>query len=309
MTEPIIRETCVKNILSKSNLPVGEYSANPYVGCTHACKYCYASFMKRFTRRPEPWGTFIDVKNWKEIRHPEKYAGKELFIGSVTDPYNPQEEQYERTRALLTQLKGSGAKISIATKSDLVLRDLELIKTFPDAIVSWSVNTLDEAFRKDMDQAVSISRRLAAMKAFYRAGVRTTCFISPIFPGITDVKAIIRQVKRQCSYIWLENLNLRGGYKAVIMDYIQEKYPQLLPLYHEIYHRKDRSYWIALDAELKAWAAETGLEYVVNDDLSSPRERNAPPVMINYFYHEQIKKSARKTESRKPKRTDTGKTG
>ncbi|MCZ0860086.1 radical SAM mobile pair protein B [Methanocorpusculum sp. MG] len=293
MTEPIINEIETGNILSKSNLPVCEYSVNPYVGCTHACKYCYASFMKRFTGHTEKWGTFLDVKHWKEIKNPGKYKGKELFIGSVTDPYNPQEEIYGRTRALLEQLKGSGAKLSIATKSDLILRDLDLIKTFPNARVSWSVNTLDENFRADMDNAVSIKRRLAAMKAFYHAGVRTTCFISPIFPGITDIKAIIRQAISQCNLIWLENLNLRGSYKTVIMDYIKEKYPQLCPLYHTIYDCKDRSYWITLDKELKAFAAEIGLDYVTNDD-SMTRDFNAPPVIVNYFYHEQIKRSARK---------------
>lgn len=62
--------------------------------------------------------------------------------------------------------------MSIATKSDLILRDLDLIKTFPDARVSWSVNTLDEDFKNDMDEAVSIERRLAAMKVFHNAGVR-----------------------------------------------------------------------------------------------------------------------------------------
>lgn len=149
----------------------------------------------------------------------------------VTDPYNPQEEVYGRTRDLLTELQGSRAKLSIATKSDLILRDLDLIKTFPDARVSWSVNTLDEAFKDDMDKAVSIKRRLAAMKEFHKAGIRTTCFISPIFPGITDVKSIIKQAKEYCNMIWLENLNLRGGFKTVIMDYIAEKYIQLLPLY------------------------------------------------------------------------------
>lgn len=293
MTEPIINEIETGNILSKSNLPVCEYSVNPYVGCTHACKYCYASFMKRFTGHTEQWGTFLDVKHWKEIKNPERYKGKELFIGSVTDPYNPQEEKYRRTRALLEQLKGSGALLSIATKSDLILRDLDLIKTFPNARVSWSINTLDENFRADMDNAVSIERRLAAMKAFYLAGVRTTCFISPIFPGITDIKAIIRRAMSQCNLIWLENLNLRGGYKNVIMEYIQEKYPHLLPLYHEIYDGKNRSYWTMLDKELKAYAAEIGLDYITNDD-SMARDFNAPPVIVNYFYHEQIKKSAGK---------------
>ena len=235
MDSPVIQEIIVKNILTKSNLPVCEYSVNPYVGCTHGCKYCYASFMKRFTGHTEPWGTFLDVKLWPEIKDPQRYAGKELFIGSVTDPYLPQEGQYGRTRALLEQLQGSGAKISIATKSDLVLRDLDLIKTFPEARVCWSINTLDEGFRSDMDNAASIERRLSAMGAFYRAGIRTTCFISPIFPGITDVEAIIRRVKNQCNLIWLENLNLRGSCKTVMMQYIQDARPHLLPLYREIH--------------------------------------------------------------------------
>ena len=289
----IIKEIEVKNVITKSNLPVCDFSVNPYTGCEHACKYCYASFMKRFTNHPEPWGEFLDVKYWDKIRNPKKYAGKELFIGSVTDPYNPQEEIYGRTRALLTELQGSGAKLSIATKSDLILRDLDIIKTFPDVRVSWSVNTLDEIFKDDMDKAVSIKRRLAAMEAFHKAGVRTTCFISPIFPVITDDKAIIEQAKGHCNLIWLENLNLRGSYKAVIMDYIKEKYPVLLPLYQDIYSLDNRSYWEALDTELKEYAAEIGLEYVTNDDSMS-RPFSAPPVIVNYFYHSEIKKSARK---------------
>lgn len=288
-----IQQIQVKSILTRSDLPVSDYSVNPYVGCPHACRYCYACFMKRFTDHPQPWGAFLDVKYWPTIKDPQKYAGKSLFIGSVTDPYNPQEALYGRTRALLEQLQGSGAKITIATKSDLVLRDLELIQALPGARVSWSINTLDEVFRADMDKAVSIQRRLAAMATFHKAGVRTACFISPIFPGITDVKAIIQQAKPHCNLVWLENLNLRGSYKTVILSYIQQKHPDLLPLYQQIYHQNDRRYWQLLDADLRAWAAETGLDYVTNDD-SVTRPFDAPPVLVNFFYHSEIKRSARK---------------
>ena len=293
MADPVIREIKVRNILTKSDLPVCDYSVNPYVGCTHACRYCYASFMKRFTGHTEPWGSFLDVKYWEKIPHPEKYDGKELFIGSVTDPYLPQEEKFCRTRALLEELQASGVRLSIATKSDLVLRDLDLIKTFKDARVSWSVNTLDEDFRKDMDNAASIERRLDAMKIFHDAGVRTTCFISPIFPGITDVKAIIERVKGQCNLIWLENLNLRGSFKGSILDYIREKHPELTGLYEEIYIKGELGYWQSLDREVKAYAAENGLDYVTNDD-SMKRPFEAPPVIVNFFYHEKIRKSAGK---------------
>ena len=287
----IIREIQTKNPLTKSDLPVSDYSLNPYLGCEHGCKYCYACFMKRFTGHEEPWGEFLDVKYWKPLIHPERYAGKEVFLGSVTDPYQPAEEKYRRTRAVLEELRGSGVKLSIATKSDLVLRDLDLIQSFPEARVSWSINTLDERFKDDMDKAVSIERRLAAMKAFHDAGVRTTCFISPIFPGITDVPAIIQRAKDDCNLIWLENLNLRGPFKPVILNYIREKRPELAPLYRDIYQRGSRGYWQALDEALRAYCEGLGLPYVTNDD-SMTRPFDAPPVVVNFFYHSEIKRSA-----------------
>ena len=240
----LIREVETKNIMTKSSLPVGGYSVNPYVGCTHACKYCYASFMKRFTGHKEEWGTFLDVKHWPEIKNPKKYAGQRVVIGSVTDGYNPQEEQFGNTRKLLEQLIGSDADILICTKSDLVVRDIDLLKKLGRVTVSWSINTLDENFKNDMDSASSIEHRIAAMKQVYEAGIRTVCFVSPVFPGITDFEAIFERVKNQCDLFWLENLNLRGGFKKTIMDYIAGKYPDLVRGRHSPTDRcRAHGYW------------------------------------------------------------------
>lgn len=252
--------------------------------------------MKRFTNHVEPWGSFVDVKYWPDIKNPSRYQGKELFIGSVCDPYQPIEKTACRTRALLEQMQGSGCSISIATRSDLVLRDLELIKTFPNARVSWSINTLDEQFKNDMDYAVSIERRLAAMKAFHDAGIRTTCFISPIFPGITDVKAIIAKAKHDCNLVWLENLNLRGGFKKIILDFIATKHPDLVSMYNSIYNKKDFGYWADLDQEIRQFCQSEGLLYVRNDD-SIKRPFNEPPIVVNYFFHEQIVPSAKRKQT------------
>lgn len=211
----------------------------------------------------------------------------------MTGPYNPQEEQYRRTRVLLELLQGSGVKITIQTKSDPVLRNIDLLRTFPGLRVGFSINTLDEGFREDMDNAASIGRRLAAMKTLHEAGIRTTCFISPIFPGLTDVPAIIGRVRDQCQLVWLENLNLRGSYKTAILDYIRGQHPALTGLYEEIYFHGIRLYWESLDVQLRAYTSKSGLDYVINDD-SIQRPFEAPPVVVNYFYHEQIRKSAKK---------------
>ena len=87
-----------------------------------------------------------------------------MVIGSVTDGYLPQEAQFRNTRKLLEQLKNSGAELLICTKSDLILRDLDLLKEMGKVTVSWSINTLEEAFQSDMNNAVSVERRLDAMK-------------------------------------------------------------------------------------------------------------------------------------------------
>lgn len=88
--------------------------------------------------------------------------------------------------------------------------------------------------------------------------------------------------------MWLENLNLRGSYKAVILGYIQHKHSELTGLYEEIYSHGSRLYWESLDTHLRTYAAGSGLDYVTNDD-SMERPFDAPPVIVNYFYHEQIK--------------------
>ena len=169
----------------------------------------------------------------------------------------------------------------------------EKIRRTDDDRRLWSINTLNEAFKDDMDKAVSIERRIAAMKRCHEEGIRTTCFISPIFPEITEVFGIIEKIKDFCDYIWLENLNLRGNFKADIMNYIAENYPDLLPLYRQIYNKNDRTYWEILDRKVSEYAREKGFLYVV-DKEPFLRDPTGKPIIINFFYHSQIKQSAKK---------------
>lgn len=117
---------------------------------------------------------------------------------------------------------------------------------------------------------------------------------SPILPRlheITDPREIIARARDRCNLVWLENLNLRGSFKSDIIAYISDRHPELLPLYRRIYTERDMGYWEDLDAEMAEFCRETGLEYVVNDD-SMERPFEDPPIVVNFFYHERIRRSA-----------------
>lgn len=269
----IKKEVKVNDYVTKSNLPASDFVINPYVGCPHGCKYCYASFMKRFTNHKEDWGTFVDIKQCDKKINTKKLENKRVFLSSVTDCYNEFEEKYELTRNILKQLVDVNCELSISTKSKLILRDLDLLKQMKNLVVSMSINTLDENFKNDMDNASSISDRLNALKELHNNGIRTVLFMSPIFPYITDFKKIIDISKDYIDEYWFENLNLRGSYKQTILDYISDNYPDLVDKYNDIYNNKNKEYWKELSKEIEEYCKINNIKYT------------------NYFYHEELVKN------------------
>lgn len=269
----IIKEINVNNYLTKSNLPASDYVINPYVGCPHGCKYCYASFMKRFTGHTEDWGTFVDIKKCDKQISLKRISKKNVFLSSVTDCYNPLEEKYKLTRNILEQLVASDCYLSISTKSKLILRDIDLLKQIKNLSVSMSINTLDEDFRKDMDNAGTIKERLDALKKLHNNGIYTVLFMSPIFPYITEWKEIIEKSKDFIDEYWFENLNLRGSYKTYILNYIKEKYANYYDKYVDIYIKNNKDYWIDLSNKINDYCNKANINY------------------INYFYHDKLVKA------------------
>ena len=121
-----IKEIECKSAIGKCGFPGGGFAINPYVGCSHACVYCYARFIKRFTGHQEPWGSFVDARTSivqvlaKQMRSP-KYQRQVIYIGTVTDPYQPLEAKYKLMRKILEVLAGYDNPVVIMTKSNLVL--------------------------------------------------------------------------------------------------------------------------------------------------------------------------------------------
>ncbi len=265
-----IKEINVHDYLTKSNLPSSDYVINPYVGCSHGCRYCYASFMKRFTGHEEIWGEFVDIKKCDKKINLNKISKKNVFLSSVTDCYNEVEEKYHITRSILEQLINSDCYLSISTKSKLILRDIDLLKQIQNLTVSMSINTLDEKFKNDMDNASSIKDRLETLQKLHENGIYTVLFMSPIFPYITEWKKIIEISKEYIDEYWFENLNLRGSYKKDVLDYIKQNYNEFYPEYIEIYDNKNNDYWEELAEEINNYCKENDIKY------------------INYFYHKEL---------------------
>jgi len=241
-----IKEIKTKSIIVKSNLPDGDFVINPYIGCMHGCKYCYAKFMKRFTGHTEPWGSFVDIKINAPDLIPEgtnKYREKSITISSVTDPYQPIERKYKITRKILERLIPLQPNLDLITKSDLVVRDIDLFKQFKNCIVVLSFSITDEKLRKQVELLSSPAKqKINALKELHKAKIPTALFISPIFPQITDWVKMINKTKSFVDEYWFENLNLYPSIKGEIFNFLRKNKPELIEKYKEIYS-KNSNYW------------------------------------------------------------------
>ena len=258
----IIKEIKSKEIISKSNLPESDYVINPYVGCCHSCIYCYARFMKRFTNHEEELGQFVDIK----INSPElipdsdkKYKGKSFFISSVTDPYLQLERKYKLTKQILEKLVDWDIKIGIQTKTDLVLRDLDIIKKLKNCEVGLTITTTDDNFRKEIEPyTASIEDRVAALKELKKNGIRTYVFIGPIMPYFCDWKSIVNMTKDYADFYYFENLNVKGSIWFSIEEWLKNKHPEYLKKYIEIYDT-DNDYWINIKKEIEEFCSKNNI--------------------------------------------------
>jgi len=249
-----IKEVRASSIITKSNLPDADYVINPYVGCMHSCIYCYARFMKRFTGHTEPWGKFVDVK----VNAPDlipiktsKYKRKSIFLASVTDAYLPLERKYQITRKILEKLIPLQPNLGVQTKSDLVLRDVDLFKQFKKGEVGFTITTLDDNLRKEIEPFTStVQSRIKALQKLKEAGIRSYVFIGPILPFLTDWKKIILKTKHCSDFYMFENLNVSGSIWDSVKNWLKDRHPNLLKDYEDIYFSKG-DYWKKVEEEIK----------------------------------------------------------
>ena len=185
---------------SKRGEPMGfHYSLNPYRGCSHACRYCYARESHTYLglNTAEDFEQKLFVKSNLAVRMEAELAKipphAVIAIGTVTDPYQPLEGRYRLTRTAVQLLAHSGHAFTITTKSPLIERDLDVLATLGQrhqAGVHVSLISLDRKILQQLEPGTSSpQRRLETVRALKAAGIPVGVFVAPIVPGVTDSAA------------------------------------------------------------------------------------------------------------------------
>jgi len=232
------------------------WTINPYRGCEFACKYCYARYTHEFMEMRDglEFEQKIFVKQHaadllrQELRQVK--PGEEIAIGTATDPYQPAEKRFEVTRAIIEELgRHCGLDIGIVTKSNLILRDVELLQriaTNNRLFVNLTITTLNADMARILEpRAPRPDLRLEAMTRLNQAGVPAGVICAPVLPGITDSPRELEKLVRTVAeaggkYIFANSLFLKPCSAAVFMPFLEKEFPHLVESYRQRY--KDRAF-------------------------------------------------------------------
>ena len=255
-----IKSIQAKSILIQSKLPDADFVINPYIGCRYGCTYCYASFMGRFVeKKVKDWGNYIFIKeNAPEILKKDlkklknKGKGKSILLSSVTDPYQGVEAKYKLTRKCIEILLDWGFEgtLGILTKSNLVLRDMDLLTLFKNAEVGLTVTSTDDDISKYFEKyAPPASQRLDTLKKLNAGRIKTYAFVGPLLPHFVAEKYKLDMLFKAIyetgtKDLYIEHINL----SKYIIERLKRELPGLNKnIMEKFYISQDKNYRDKLD--------------------------------------------------------------
>ena len=235
---------------SNRNMPF-TWTINPYRGCEFACKYCYARYTHEFMemRDGAEFERKIYVKQHTAdlLRHDLRRVkpGESIALGTATDPYQPAERRYEVTRGILEEFaRHRGFELGIVTKSNLIVRDLDLLREVARSnalSIHITVTTLNVELARILEpRAPRPDLRMEAVRQLSEAGLTVGVSASPVLPGITDSPADIEGVVSAAAaagarHIFAGALFLKPCSAAVFLPFLEQNFPQLVANYRERY--------------------------------------------------------------------------
>lgn len=229
-----------------------QWTLNPYRGCELGCGYCYARYTHEFLELgPETFERLIYVKQFRrDLFERELRAvrpGEWIAIGTATDPYQPAERRHGVTRAVLEVLsRQAGLQVALTTKSDLVLRDLDVLAPLAERNrlrINMTITTLDERLARRLEpRAPRPDLRLDALAQLAEAGLETAVFASPVLPGINDGEGELEAVARAAreagaKHFGAQMVFLREPARSHFLAILEREFPQLAARYRRMFGR------------------------------------------------------------------------
>lgn len=218
ITRPAVYAVKVKEALSRSGLPDLDYALNPYIGCWHACIYCYARLYTGYKNVSENWGNIVLVKeNIVELLEHEVKRRKPgiVGVGTITDAYQPVEAVYKLTRKSIATLLRHGFHISIQTKNPLVLRDLDVLASHRARVdVGFTITTLNRDKARVIEPRAPPPRaRAQALEKIAGENIETWLFYGPVIPGLNDddetILELVELAKQTNSVLYYDKLRVK----------------------------------------------------------------------------------------------------
>lgn len=292
-------EVQAKSIINKvpgtSRVPF-EWTINPYRGCSHACKYCFAR--NSHTYLDLDAGADFDRKvivkvNAGELVRRElaapRWRGAHVAMGTNVDCYQRAEGRYQLMPQIIAALRDFANPFSILTKGTLILRDLPLLREAAEVTrvgLSFSVGFVDERLWHTVEPGTpSPRRRLDAVRALTDAGFDVGVLMAPILPGLGDDESAIDATVAAIAGAGATSvtplaLHLRPGAREWYAHWLGREFPHLIPRYRELYHSgayAPQSYQRELTARVRIAARRHGLPRGERDDVRQPDPAPAPP--------------------------------
>jgi DNA repair photolyase len=249
-------EVHAKSIVSevpKTSRMMFRYTINPYRGCSHACRYCYAR--QSHTYLDLDAGRDFDTKVVVKVNAPQllraklaspRWAGEHIAMGTNVDCYQRAEGRYQLMRGIIGALRDAANPFSILTKGTLILRDLDLLLSaaeVTDVGLNFSAAFLDKALWRAIEPGTPApERRLEACATLNDAGLRCGVLMGPIVPYLSDSPAQLAAAVRQAAAAGATGvtpivLHLRPGSGEWFRGWLRETHPELVPRYAELYGR------------------------------------------------------------------------
>lgn len=304
-------EVPARRVLNPSRAPALPFdlTLNPYLNCEVGCTYCYA---RDFSERRAPGapagpdGTFerdIYAKtgapavlrdDLARLARQGALAGKHIALGTATDPYQPYERRARVTRGLLEVFATiDDLRLSITTKSDLVLRDVDVLQEIArrgHVQVNVTITTTDRDLARSLEpRAPTPARRLHAVQGLTRAGIAAGVFCMPVLPDITDAPRELRALvcaAREAGARWFDAnlLFLRGdAVRAAFFAWLQRAFPALVPRYLRMYRAASEPPEAVVDRVTRLVDALRRQYGLPEDHAFPPLSASAQPQQLSLF--------------------------